>query len=365
MVAGTVVARDKPHEASAPAKAGRVSGSPVDARTGRLRVSTAVAIRRSSGRPGPRGPRPPRGESGRTPLRPSRSAGNLRPHPPARPPHARAGPARGQSFPAGAPPGPVPASPRRSVTDGTRSSVWRSAPRVEGSTGSLPRSYPISRRGIVRRGGPRPRAPYGADTATQARLERLVAAGHNALYREERGAWSRLWLVSRASVRRPSSPPKATTSPSSPLPCRPRVATPHARPPGTRRRAVARCDAAPRRGRRGAAGGRTGLCGRRGGGPAADGIGDHHEQRARGDRMLRRRHLPGVGSLVLLAFNGLSIGASAGHFANVGLLGYLLEFTGATECSSCSRSGWRERRAFCSDERWSRRERSLGRMRWC
>src|SRR5262249_61714860 len=34
----------------------------------------------------------------------------------------------------------------------------------------------------------------------------------------------------------------------------------------------------------------------------------------------------GIGSLVLLAYNGLSIGASAGHFANVGLLGYLLEF---------------------------------------
>ena len=34
----------------------------------------------------------------------------------------------------------------------------------------------------------------------------------------------------------------------------------------------------------------------------------------------------GVGSLVLLAFNGLVIGASAGHFANVGLLDYLLEF---------------------------------------
>jgi uncharacterized membrane protein SpoIIM required for sporulation len=34
----------------------------------------------------------------------------------------------------------------------------------------------------------------------------------------------------------------------------------------------------------------------------------------------------GVGSLVLLAFNGLSIGAFAGHFANVGLLDYLLSF---------------------------------------
>lgn len=34
----------------------------------------------------------------------------------------------------------------------------------------------------------------------------------------------------------------------------------------------------------------------------------------------------GVGSLVLLAFNGLELGATAAHFANQGLLGYLLAF---------------------------------------
>jgi uncharacterized membrane protein SpoIIM required for sporulation len=34
----------------------------------------------------------------------------------------------------------------------------------------------------------------------------------------------------------------------------------------------------------------------------------------------------GVGSLVLLAYNGLAIGAFAGHFANVGLLDYLMTF---------------------------------------
>jgi uncharacterized membrane protein SpoIIM required for sporulation len=34
----------------------------------------------------------------------------------------------------------------------------------------------------------------------------------------------------------------------------------------------------------------------------------------------------GVGSLALLGYNGLSIGAAAGHFANRGLLAYLLEF---------------------------------------
>lgn len=34
----------------------------------------------------------------------------------------------------------------------------------------------------------------------------------------------------------------------------------------------------------------------------------------------------GVGSLVLLAYNGVALGTVGGHFANVGLLGYLLEF---------------------------------------
>jgi uncharacterized membrane protein SpoIIM required for sporulation len=34
----------------------------------------------------------------------------------------------------------------------------------------------------------------------------------------------------------------------------------------------------------------------------------------------------GVGSLVLLAYNGLAIGAVSGHFANAGLLGYLWSF---------------------------------------
>ena len=34
----------------------------------------------------------------------------------------------------------------------------------------------------------------------------------------------------------------------------------------------------------------------------------------------------GVGSLVFLGYNGLVLGATAGHFANLGVLGYLLSF---------------------------------------
>ena len=36
---------------------------------------------------------------------------------------------------------------------------------------------------------------YGVDDGTLQYLERLAAAGHNALYREERGTWRRMWEV--------------------------------------------------------------------------------------------------------------------------------------------------------------------------
>ncbi len=36
---------------------------------------------------------------------------------------------------------------------------------------------------------------YGVDDATLQHLERLAAAGHNALYRDERGTWRRVWEV--------------------------------------------------------------------------------------------------------------------------------------------------------------------------
>jgi hypothetical protein len=36
---------------------------------------------------------------------------------------------------------------------------------------------------------------YRADPATLARLERLVAAGHNVLYRDEQQTWRRVWTA--------------------------------------------------------------------------------------------------------------------------------------------------------------------------
>ena len=73
----------------------------------------------------------------------------------------------------------------------------------------------------------------------------------------------------------------------------------------------------------------------------------------------------GVGSLVLLAFNGLAIGASAGHFANVGLLDYLLEFIvghGALELFAIWVAG---AAGFLLGRSVVAPGRSAGRTRWC
>ena len=71
----------------------------------------------------------------------------------------------------------------------------------------------------------------------------------------------------------------------------------------------------------------TALRGRGGGGPPADGVGDHHEQRPGGDRLLRGRHLS-RGRLTRPA--GLQRTRHRRHGRSFrqcrGLLGYLLEF---------------------------------------
>jgi uncharacterized membrane protein SpoIIM required for sporulation/uncharacterized RDD family membrane protein YckC len=169
---------------------------------------------------------------------------------------------------------------------------------------------------------------YGVDETTLLRLERLVAAGHNALYREERGTWRRLWLV------------LARECPAAIIAARGYVLV------------AFLAFAAP------AAAGFTLM--REQPGLAAELLPDVMLRRAEAGTQRRaegRRYVDvaaedrplmasgiitnnvriaiscfaggiflGIGSLILLAFNGLAIGASAGHFANVGLLGYLLEF---------------------------------------
>ena len=169
---------------------------------------------------------------------------------------------------------------------------------------------------------------YRADAATLSRLERLAAAGHNALYRDDRSTWRRLWIVLAREC--PAAVVEARAYVlvaflTFMMPAAAGFMVLHERPAlaaellpdvmlqraeaGASRKAAGRgyVDVAPED--------RPLM---------ASGIITNNVRVAiacfAGGIFL------GVGSLVLLAYNGLSIGASAGHFANVGLLDYLLTF---------------------------------------
>jgi uncharacterized membrane protein SpoIIM required for sporulation/uncharacterized RDD family membrane protein YckC len=169
---------------------------------------------------------------------------------------------------------------------------------------------------------------YAADAGTLAHLERLVAAGHNALYREERNTWRRIWevlawecpaaviqargyvLIAFLTFAAPASAGFAL------LRDRPEAAA-ELLPDVMLRRAAA---GAERK-----AAGRTYFDVSPQDRPLiASGIITNNVRVAiicfAGGIFL------GVGALVLLAMNGLIIGASAGHFANIGLLDYLIAF---------------------------------------
>jgi uncharacterized membrane protein SpoIIM required for sporulation/uncharacterized RDD family membrane protein YckC len=169
---------------------------------------------------------------------------------------------------------------------------------------------------------------YGCDEATRARLERLAAAGHNALYREERSTWRRIWEV------------LARECPAAIIGARGYVLVSFlcfAAPAGAgyalmRQKPALAAELLPEV-----------VLRRAEAGAAREAEGKRYVDVAAEDRPLMASGIIsnnvrvaiacfaggiflGVGSLVLLGFNGLAIGASAGHFANVGLLGYLLEF---------------------------------------
>src|SRR5687768_11223077 len=169
---------------------------------------------------------------------------------------------------------------------------------------------------------------YRADHRTIERVERLAALGHNALYREADRGLGRIWLAIAQEF------PAAVVAargyvlvafltfalPASvgylALRERPEIAA-EVLPDAMLERAEA---GAARR----AAGGRFVEAEARGRPLVASGIIANNVRVAfycfAGGAFL------GIGSLFLLALNGLQIGAAAGHFANVGLLGYLLEF---------------------------------------
>lgn len=169
---------------------------------------------------------------------------------------------------------------------------------------------------------------YGCDETTRAGLERLAAAGHNALYREERSTWRRIWEV------------LARECPAAIVGARGYVLVAFlcfAAPAGAgyalmRQKPALAAELLPEV-----------MLRRAEAGAAREAEGKRYVDVAAEDRPLMASGIItnnvrvaiacfaggiflGVGSLVLLGFNGLAIGASAGHFANVGLLGYLLEF---------------------------------------
>ena len=169
---------------------------------------------------------------------------------------------------------------------------------------------------------------YGAEPVTLTRLTRLVAAGHNALYREERQTWRRIWVFlvrecPAAIIGARRYVALATLVFLLPavggfalLRDRPSLA-PMVLPDVLLERAEA--------------------------GAAREARGEGFVEETGGTRPLMASMIItnnirvafmcfaggivlGVGSLLLLAFNGLSIGAASGHFANAGLLGYLWTF---------------------------------------
>jgi uncharacterized membrane protein SpoIIM required for sporulation/uncharacterized RDD family membrane protein YckC len=169
---------------------------------------------------------------------------------------------------------------------------------------------------------------YGVDDATLEHLERLAAAGHNALYRDERGTWRRVWEVLArecpAAIRQARGY-VAVASLSFLLPVAAGYQLMRDQPalaldllPEIM---IERADAGAERIAEGRRYADVALEDR----PLiASGIITNNVRVAiacfAGGIFL------GVGSLALLGYNGLSIGAAAGHFANRGLLAYLLEF---------------------------------------
>ncbi|MGE5232440.1 MAG: stage II sporulation protein M [Deltaproteobacteria bacterium] len=169
---------------------------------------------------------------------------------------------------------------------------------------------------------------YRADPGAVARLERLVAAGHNVLYREEQQTWRRVWAA--VSREFPAAVVEARwqvllawalfTVPAlggyALMRERPALAS-ALLPEVMLRRAEA--------GRQRAAEGRKYVSVDWSGRPLAASFIITNNIRVAIACFAGGIFL-GVGSLVLLAYNGLAMGTFAGHFANQGLLGYLLEF---------------------------------------
>ncbi|HEU4649622.1 MAG TPA: stage II sporulation protein M [Gemmatimonadales bacterium] len=169
---------------------------------------------------------------------------------------------------------------------------------------------------------------YRAGPGQIARLERLVAAGHNVLYRERRGGWrAAVTFVAQelpaavVSARRTvfvafllfAAPAAAGYTL-----IRERPALAEELVPETMLRRAAAGHARTAKGQRYV---EVDWDGR----PAAASFIITNNVRI-AFVCFAGGIFAGLGSLLLLAYNGLALGTFAGHFANQGLLGYLLEF---------------------------------------
>jgi uncharacterized membrane protein SpoIIM required for sporulation len=169
---------------------------------------------------------------------------------------------------------------------------------------------------------------YRVDPATLSRLERLAAAGHNALYRDERSTWRRLWVVLARECPAAVVEARAYVL----LACLTFMVPAAAGFMLLHERPALAAELLPEV-----------MLQRAEAGQSRKAAGQGYVDVAAEDRPLIASGIItnnvrvavacfaggiflGVGSLVLLAFNGLSIGAFAGHFANMGLLDYLLTF---------------------------------------
>ena len=169
---------------------------------------------------------------------------------------------------------------------------------------------------------------YGADDATLEYLDRLAAAGHNALYRDRDGTWRRIWEVLVRECPTAIRQARGYIA----LACLTFLLPAAAGFLVMREQPALAIDLLPQA-----------VIERADVGAERMGEGKRYVDVALEDRPMMASWIItnnvrvavacfaggiflGVGSLVLLGFNGLLIGAAAGHFANQGLLGYLMEF---------------------------------------
>ena len=169
---------------------------------------------------------------------------------------------------------------------------------------------------------------YGADQATIHRLERLVSAGHNALYRDEHHTIRRLWQVLMREC--PATVVQAwpyvlTAFLAFAIPAMGGYAALRDRPTLAEEvlpdQMLRRADAGATRVEEGRKYFRAEGSNR----PYVATYIISNNVRVAAACFAGGVFL-GVGSLILLALNGVAMGIVGGHFANMGLFGYLMEF---------------------------------------